>query len=58
MIVQEEYVCKNGVVLTHTFSDKDLKILKVGTNEKYDEAYDIPNRYIYVETTEKIEKGD
>ena len=55
-IVQENYVCKNGVNLTHTYSDSGNYIKQVETGIIYDEAYDIPNRYTYVETDEKIEE--
>ena len=57
-IVQEEYICKNGVKLTKTYSDNNYKIKQVETDIIYDEAYDIPNRYTYVETDEKIEEKE
>lgn len=56
MIKQEEYMCKNGVILTHTYSDKGNYILQKETGVKYAEAYDIPNRYTYLELDEKIEE--
>lgn len=47
---------KDNVKLYKTYSDKNYKIQKVGTNEIYDEAIDIENApYTYEETTEKIE---
>lgn len=55
-IVQENYVCKNGVKLTKTYSNNNYKIKQVETGIIYAEAYDIPNRYTYVETDEKIEE--
>jgi len=55
-IVQENYVCKNGVNLTKTYSDNSNYIKQVETGIIYAEAYDIPNRYTYVETDEKIEE--
>lgn len=58
MIKQEEYICKNSVKLTHTYSDNNYKIKQIETGIIYDEAYDIPNRYTYVETDEKIEEQE
>ena len=58
MIVQENYVCKNGVNLTHTYSDNGNYIKQVETGIIYAEAYDIPNKYTYVETDEKIEEKE
>lgn len=49
MIKQEEYICKNGVVLTHTYSDEGKQIRQIETGVIYDEAYDIPNTYTYEE---------
>ena len=49
-IVQEEYVCANGVILTYTYSDNNKKIRQIETGNIYDDAYDIPNRYTYEET--------
>ena len=55
MIKQEE-VTIGGNKLIHTYSDSGFYILQVETGIKYDEAYDvIPCRYIYEETSEKIE---
>ena len=55
MIVQEEYICKNGVKLIHTYSDKHNYIRQLETGIKYNEAYDIPDKYTYEETDELIE---
>ena len=57
MIIKEYYrTRKDGVNLFRTYSDKNLKIKKVGTDEVYDEAIDVQNApYSYEETTEPIE---
>lgn len=55
MIKVENYTCKNGVILTHTYSDNGCYIIQKETGIKYAEAYDIPNKYTYEETDEKIE---
>lgn len=57
MIVREFYkVREDGIVLFRTYSDKGLQILKVGTDEIYDEAVDIADApYTYVETDIPIE---
>ena len=56
MIVKEFYkIRKDGVILYRTFSNADLKIRKVGTDEIYDEAIDVETApFVYEETTEKI----
>ena len=56
-IVQEQYTCNNGKVLTKTYSDKNYYIKQVETGELYTEAYDEPNTYTYKETRKKIEAG-
>lgn len=55
MIVREFYkVREDGIVLFRTYSDKGLQILKVGTDELYDEAIDVENApYTYTETDRK-----
>lgn len=57
MIIREFYIQrKDGVNLYRTFSDSGLKILKVGTDEIYDEAIDIESAvFVYEETDEPIE---
>ena len=58
MIIQKE-VNLGSRILLHTYSNSNKYILQVETNTKYDEAYDvIPCRYTYVETEEKIKKGE
>jgi hypothetical protein len=57
MIIKEFYRTRNdGVRLFRTFSNSNLKIQKVGTNEVYDEAIDVEGApYTYIETAEPIE---
>ena len=57
MIVKEFYKTReDGVNLNRTYSDKGLKLRKVGTDEVYDEAIDIEGApYTYEETDEPIE---
>lgn len=57
MIVKEFYRTRNdGVNLYRTFSDADMKIQKVGTDEIYDEAIDVETApYTYIETEMPIE---
>ena len=60
MIKREFYKTrKDGINLYKTYSDEGYKIIKVGTDEIYDEAIDIEtNNFTYEETNEKIEEGD
>lgn len=60
MIIREFYMTrKDGVNLYKTSSDKNVYIIKQGTNEKYDEAIDVENaNYIYEETEEIIDYGN
>ena len=57
MIVKELYRKReDGVNLYRTFSDKNLQILKIGTDEIYDEAIDVEGAgYEYEETNVSIE---
>ena len=57
MIVKEFYKTReDGVNLNRTYSDKGLKLRKVGTDEVYDEAIDIEGAsFEYEETDEPIE---
>lgn len=57
MIKREHYATReDGVELTRTYSDKGVKIQKVGTKEIYDEAVDVEGAgYRYTETEEPIE---
>lgn len=58
MIVKEFYRTReDGVNLYKNYSDKDVYIQKVGTEEIYSEAIDVENApFEYVETDKKIEK--
>lgn len=58
MVVKEFYKTRNdGVSLYRTYSDQDLYIKKVGTEEIYSEAIDIDGApYVYEETDIDIEK--
>lgn len=60
MIIREFYMTRNdGVNLYKTLSDKNVYIIKQGTDEKYDEAIDVESAdYIYEETEEIIEYGN
>lgn len=60
MTIKEFYKTReDGVNLYRTFSDQNLKISKIGTDEVYEEAVDIENApYIYEETAEPIESAD
>ena len=53
MIIKEFYITRNdGVNLYRTYSDANVKIHKLGTDEVYDEAIDVENApYEYEETT-------
>lgn len=57
MIIKDFYKTReDGVNLNRTYSDKGLKIRKVGTDEVYDEAIDIEGApFEYKETDEPIE---
>lgn len=56
MIIREFYMTrKDGVNLYTTSSDKNVFIIKDGTDEKYDIAIDVENTpYTYSETDEPI----
>jgi hypothetical protein len=57
MIIKEFYKTRNdGVNLYKTYSDKDVLIRKVGTEEVYSEAIDIETAtFVYEETNTPIE---
>lgn len=57
MIITEHFETRaDGVELIRTYSDKGVKIQKVGTDEIYDEAVDVEGAgYRYTETEEPIE---
>lgn len=58
MIVKEFYRTReDGIMLFKTYSDKNVYIQKVGTNEVYAEAIDVGNvMYRYEETDKPIKK--
>lgn len=58
MIVREFYQTRqDGVNLFRTYSDKQVYIRKVGTNEEYSEAIDVESApYTYEETDKEIEQ--
>lgn len=60
MIVKEYYTMrKDGVNLYKTYSDKNLMIQKVGTNEIYDIAIDTETApYTYMETETAVDYGE
>lgn len=57
MIITEHFETRaDGVELIRTYSDKGVKIQKVGTDEIYDDAVDVEwAGYRYTETEEPIE---
>jgi len=56
MLIQETYICKNGVEQLHTYSDSGYRIEQIETGIIYDEVYDNkPCQYTYRETEEKID---
>lgn len=59
MIIREFYMTRNdGVNLYKTSSDKNVYIIKQGTDEEYVEAIDVENtNYTYEETGEIIDYG-
>jgi hypothetical protein len=58
MIVREYFDTRSdGVRLYRTYSDKNLYIRKVGTDEVYSEAVDVEDApYTYEETDKEIEE--
>ena len=60
MIVKEFYrIREDGVNLYRTYSDEDLIIRKIGTDEEYSEAIDIEGApYEYEETDKPIPVED
>lgn len=55
-MIQQETVTFNGREFRRTYSDEGYLIRKVGTDEIYSEAVDLPDRnFEYVETEQSIE---
>ena len=44
--------------LVYTYSDEGYLIRQVETGRIYGEAYDVPNRFTYEETSEKAESEE
>ena len=56
-MIKQEKITINNKELLHTYSDSNMYILQVETNNIYDGAYDvIPCKYTYTETEEEIIK--
>ena len=57
MVKKEFFMTRqDGVRLFKSYSDQNLYIQKLGTDEVYSSAIDVENApYVYVETNEKIE---
>lgn len=58
-MIKKEYFAtrKDGVKLNKTYSDKGLKIIKLGTEEVYDEAIDVEGApFVYSETNKPVEE--
>ena len=59
MIVKEFYMTrKDGVKLNRTYSDANVYIRKVGTEEEYAEAIDVESAPFTYEETEKMIETD
>ena len=55
-MIKQETVTFNGREFRRTYSDEGYLIRKVGTDEIYSEAVDLPDRnFEYVETDQLIE---
>ena len=58
-MLKQEKITINNKELLHTYSDSNMYILQVETNNIYDKAYDvIPCKYTYTETKEEIVKEE
>ena len=59
MVISEYYSTRaDGARLIRTYSDRNLYIQKVGTQEVYSEAIDLESKgYIYEETDKEIEEN-
>ena len=53
-MIKQEQIVIHGRQLTKTYSDNNKYIIQVGTNAKYTEAVDIPNKHSYIESNEEI----
>lgn len=58
MIIKKRVNINNKYYM-HTYSDSNLYIRKIGTNEVYEDAYDLmSSKYEYEETDTRIEIED
>lgn len=57
-MIKQETITIGNRELVKIYSDNNKYIIQVGTNNKYTEAIDIPNRYAYVESNETIPVRD
>lgn len=58
-MIKIENILINDINFVKTYSDEGYKIIKMGTNEIYDEAIDIEDKsYTYEETDIKIETDE
>ena len=53
-MIKQETVIINGRTLVKTYSDSGKYIIQNETGVKYSEAVDVPNKYTYRESAEKI----
>ena len=54
-MIIKEIVTINDKEFKHTYSDANLYIQKVGTDEEYEEAFDLlSSKFTYVETEKQI----
>lgn len=53
-MLKTEPITINGKQYRHNFSDNGFRIRKVGTNEIYDDALDIPENTATYEETEEL----
>ena len=59
MIVKEFYKTRqDGVILNRSYSDRGVKIRKVGTDEVYDEAVDVEGASFKYEETDELIEGE
>ena len=56
MLIQETYICKNGHILIHSYSDSGFKIRQIESGLLYEDVYDEPNKYTYEETDIPIDE--
>lgn len=58
-MIRTEMITINGKQKRRTYSDEGFRINKVGTDDFYDNAIDLPETdFVYVETTDLISEGE